>query len=181
MLLCPTLWDMVNWRQIAEKSASGSIDLTIKLGTILWAALSTGMRLLLSGLIHGGRFVERHSGFVHEWASTGRHARGNINHNSENMIRHARNMISPFDKIGSVGGVALLAFFNPVAAIVFGAACYVLFFQNADSLTGTSTIMGWLETSVSTTLGVMLFAASLCTSNKWRKAQFDTERRWERK
>lgn len=102
------------------------------------------------------RTSENNSHLVHEWASTGRHARGNINGNAGNMIRQARNALRPADKV----------------FILLSLPLAVVFFPNADELKASSTILGYLGMGVSAVLNVMLFAASLVSSNRWRKGQF---------
>ncbi|WP_435069635.1 hypothetical protein [Haloplanus sp. C73] len=146
-------------------------QVTVQMASVGWMILCTVARFGWAGALWLGGTVENNSHRVHEWASTGRHARGNINGNAENMIRHARNTLHPADKIAMVASIVFAAV-SPPYGFLLPVATYVVFFHNADELKASSTILGYLGMGVSAVLNVMLIAASFITSNRWRKEQF---------
>lgn len=157
-------------------SSTGVNRLTIwqvmsRTGLLSWWLLCVTARWSWAGTVWVARSIENNSRLIHEWASTGRHAHGSINGNSGNMIRQARNALHPIDKIMLIGSLAIIPF-HPLYGCLLSAAIFVVFFRDADKLNASSTILGYLGMGVSAVLNLMLFTASLVSSNRWRKEQF---------
>lgn len=153
---------------VNQLSIPGLVNRT---GSLSWSFLCVTARWGWAGIVCITHSLENHSHLIHEWASTGRHAKGSINKNSENMIRQARNALQPIDRILMVASLCSIIFY-PLYGCLLSAATFIVFFRNANKLNASSSVLGYLGMGVSGVLKVMLLAASLVSSNRWRKSQF---------
>lgn len=154
-----------------ENISKTLLQIGIWIASGIWTFFYLGCKILWRVTVWIGRVVENNSHLVHEWASTGRYARGNINRNSGNMIRQVRNALQPADKVAMVASLLIAIIFPPYGFLV-PVATYLVFFHDADDLKDSSTILGYFGVCVSAVLNLMLFTASLVSSNRWRKEQF---------